>query len=204
MNASDWRQALDELKKDLVSVEARANNVSKELPGLCRSMESLKLDILESKLERERRRVARVRGFTAIGKDKKKLGIGLGAALAGMFVMAALHDDHDEAPNRDNVAALGSGIRVLDSCLQGFGSADWAVSMDEAMLVVPADQTVSGRLWVSWQDLVAAIRNLRTKAMAGQHLGGMDAIIFELKKGCQVPTYHMKKQTVTLIRRGDC
>lgn len=212
MNENDWRKALGELKEDLVSVKGRADKVSKQLPGLSKIFESLKIDILTSKLEKERRQLARVRGFTAFNKDKKKLGISLVGGLIGMVIMAALNNDHDEAPNRDhggasntnNDIALSGGMRVFDSCLQGFGKSKWAVSLDRAMLVVPRDQIVHGRLWVPWESFIAASRNLRAKALAGQHLGDLDAIISELKKGCQMPPYSIKVQSVKLIRRGNC
>lgn len=210
MNENDWRQALSDLKKDLAAVEARAAAVSTQMPGICRPLESLKLDILEWKLERKRRQAARVRGFTAIGKDRKKLGISLAAAVVGMtlaprnYGSEAPNEDRQGMSDRNNLAAWDGGMRGFDGCLQAFGSSEWAVSMDRNMLVASADQTIPGRHWISWQELIAAIGHLRAKAVAGVRLGGMDAIISELKKGCEAPTDHIRVQRVRLIRGGNC
>ena len=113
MNSNDWRRAADELAADLVAVAKRAERISFELPGLCRALDVLKVDVLKYKLETERRHIARTQGFTTLRKDKKKLGISLGAGVAGLILGGAL--------SKDKYFALNTGIETFDASLQGFG-----------------------------------------------------------------------------------
>lgn len=92
---------------------------------------SLKVDILKSKLEKELRQVARTRGVEAIRMDGKKLGISLGVGVVGLFLGGAMGGDKH--------SMLNGGLRTFDASLQGFGEAEWAVSLDRKMLIMPRE-----------------------------------------------------------------
>lgn len=174
MEENDWKKVLEELKENLLDIERRANNVSGQLNLLCKISESLKMDILKSKLEKERRHLAQGRGFTALRKNKAALGISLGAAVARMFIGRALGGNKN--------SALDGGLRAFDASLQDFGETQWAVSLDRKMLVMPRDQIIAGRSWVTWESFMEALQKLRQNAFAGQQLGKLEAIISVLKQ----------------------
>jgi len=158
MRADDWSKALDELRENLVTVERKANDLLLQLPALCKILESLKVDILKSKLEKERRHAARVQGVAAIKQDKGKLGMSLGLGVAGLVLGGAL--------SRDSNFALSTGLGAFDATLQQFGKSLWTVSLDRTTLVVPRDQITAGRFWVTWESLNKAMEKLQKSAYA--------------------------------------
>ncbi len=177
MGGNDWSEAVDDLREKLVAVERRANHVAVQLPPLCRILGSLKVDIVKSKLEKERRHVARVRGVAALQQDERKLGISLGLGVAGLVFGGIL--------GQDGHSALGA----LDASLQKFGKSPWAVSLDREMLVVPRDQITAGQVWVTWESFSEAMENLRKKTLAGEQLGDLEAIISELTQDHEIQRY---------------
>jgi len=183
MGGNDWSEAVDDLREKLVAVERQANNVAVQLPALFRVLGSLKVDIVKSKLEKEQRRVARVRGVTALKQDERKLGISLGLGFAGLVLGGAL--------SKDSHSALGAGVGALDASLQKFGKSPWAVSLDREMLVVPTDQITAGRVWVTWESFGEAMENLRKKTLAGEQLGDLEAIVSELMQDHKIQRYPM-------------
>jgi len=69
MSASEWGQVAEELREKMVSIEIRANNVLVQLTGVCRTWESLKVDILEARLEEDRRLAAMAQGVRVLQRD---------------------------------------------------------------------------------------------------------------------------------------
>jgi len=191
MSTDDWAKAFDELRESLVTVERKANYLSVQLPNLRNTLESLKVDIIRSKLEQERRRVARVRGVTVLKQHKRYLGLSLGLGIAGLVLGRALSGDND--------LALSTGLGAFDTALQHFGKSVWAVSLDRTMLVVPRDQTTAGRFWVTWESLNEAMEKLQEGTVAGKRLGDLEAIVSELKRDHPLPRYLLPSPS----RRAD-
>ncbi len=177
MNGNHLAKAFDEIREDLTTVERRAKDISGRLRARCSTLESLKIDILKSKLMKERRDVARLRGITALRQDTRKLGIGLGLGVAGLIFGGVL--------TKNKYSAASTGLRSVDTFTQGLGQSRWAVSLDSKMLVVPRDEVTAGRSWVTLDSLSGAMERLREKALAGEKIGDLQAIVSALEQDHQ-------------------
>jgi hypothetical protein len=137
-------------------------------------LESLKIDILKSKLMKAQRDVARLRGITALRQDTRKLGIGLGLGVAGLIFGGVL--------TKNKYSAASTGLRTVDAFTQELGQSRWAVSLDSKMLVVPTDEVTAGRSWITLDSLSGAMETLKEKALAGEKIGDLEAIVSELRQ----------------------
>ncbi len=183
MSASEWGQVAEELREKMVSIEIRANNVLVQLTGVCRTWESLKVDILEARLEEDRRLAAMAQGVRVLQRDQRKRSIPLRSVAAGLLRGAVVGKSVD--------SALYHSLAALNSSMEQVGASRWAVSLDRDMLVVPRDQIAAERFWVTWESLTEVLRRLRQKALDGKKLGNLAAIVSELKqdrqlRGCPV------------------
>lgn len=163
------------LNEQLMSVERTSRSLTAKFENLSREAEGLKLGVLECTLERKRVYQAGSKGFAAMKQDKKKLGIGLGLAVAQSLLKGAA--------TKDKSAALAAGISGFSDFVQELGNSRWAVSLDRQFIVVPRDKVFSGRVWVTWESLQAAMEELRQKAIGGEKLGDLDTVIDKLKHG---------------------
>ena len=71
----------------------------------------------------------------------------------------------------------------FDGTLQELGKSKWAVSLDGGLLVVPRNQIVAGRIWVTLESLLVALGELGVKACDGEQFGNIGAIGAKLKQG---------------------
>ena len=53
-------------------------------------------------------------------------------------------------------------------------------------MVVPRNQITYGLCWATWESLKEAMGRLRQKALDGQNLGNLEAIVSELNQDRQV------------------
>ncbi len=176
MDGNHLAKALDEIREDLTTAERQANDIAGRLPALRRTWEALKIDILKSTLMKKQRDVARLRGITALKQDKRKIGIGLGLGVAAALLGGVL--------TKNKYSAASTGLRTVDAFTQGLGQSQWAVSLDRKMLVVPRDRVATGRSWVTLDSLTEAMERLREKALAGEKIGDLEAIVSELRQDC--------------------
>ena len=174
MSASEWGQVAEELREKMVNIEIRASSVSAQLTGACRTLECLKVDILEASLEENRRRAAIGQGFRVLKQDplKRNLTLGFGA------VWAILNGISDESID----SAWNTGLVTAHSAMGAAGKSRWAVSLGKGMMVVPRDQITAERFWVTWESLKEAMGRLREKALDGKKLGSLVAIVSELRQ----------------------
>ena len=178
MSASEWGQVAEELREKMVSIEIRASNVSARLTGACRTLECLKVDVLEARLEEDRRRAAIGQGFRVLKQNQLKRNITLASAAAGAIIGGILDKSIDSAWN--------TGLVAAHSAIKKSGETAWAVSLDRDMMVVPRDQITAERFWVTWESLKEAMGRLREKALDGKKLGNLAAIVSELRQDRQV------------------
>ncbi len=174
MAENDWTQALDQVRSDLAGVERKANGLVVRLPAICRTLESVKIDLLKGKLVNEQRDLARRRGVGAQIQDPRNLGIGLAVGLGGLILSALA--------TRDKDLALSTGLRSVDGFTQGLGQSSWVVSLDREMLVAARNQAAPGRFWVTLESFSEALGLLREKALAGEKIGGLEAILSALRQ----------------------
>ncbi len=175
MRTKDFNETVSALRQQITIIESYASNMSSRFQILRAKAESLKIDILQRGLMNRTKSLARQAGFSSIARDRKKLGISLLAAAAGMVAGGVL--------NRNGLSAFTGGMLSFDGALQGFGSSKWAVSLDGDLQVIPRNQIVPGHTWVTLESLLLAFEGLRTKAQAGEQFGNVAAIIAELKQG---------------------
>lgn len=186
MSSSNWNQTLVNLKNELASIKGRAEEISNRFQTLGREAESSKIEFLQHSLEKQRRSVARRRGVVSLTRDKKKIGTTLAVA-AGGFIL-------DGLITKDKYAALNAGISGLDGALQGYGEAEWAVSLGKEVIVTPKDRLPSKGTWVTLESLKKAIEGLKAEACGGQQLGNLDNVIHRLEQSGKLvyvstPTY---------------
>ncbi len=174
MNANDLNETVAMLRRKINLIESYADELSARFQTLNKEMESLKTDSVSHGLENRRRSLARQAGFAAIAKDRRKLGISLAAAAAGLFLGGAL--------TKDRTSALDAGMSGFDGVLQGFGESEWAVSLDEDLLIMQKNRIASGRIWVTLQSLLLALEGLKKEAHGGEPLGDVAAIVAKLKE----------------------
>jgi len=178
MSGNDWNHVAQELREKMIGVETRANNVSVQLTGVCRTWESLKVDLLEVKLEEERHHATMAQGSRVLKQNQLKRNITLASAAAGAIIGGISDKSFD--------SALFTGLSAAHSAMKAAGKSRWAVSLDRRMLVVPRDQITAERFWVTWESLKEAMGRLREKALDGKKLGNLAAIVSELRQDRQV------------------
>lgn len=181
METNSLDEAFRSLNEQLMSVEITSHSLTAKFEDLSRETEGLKLGILERALENKRVLQAKQLGFTAMRRDHGKLGIGLGLAVAQSLLTGAA--------TKDKSAALTAGISGFNDFVQGLGNSRWAVSLDRQFVVVPRDKVFSGRVWVTWESLQAAMEGLTQKALGGEDLGDLDTVIDKLKHGLSKLVY---------------
>jgi len=169
---SSWVETITHLKKELSSSTDAALTVARNLDVLSREAESLKIDIIMDSLKRQRESEARQRGLTSFTQDKRTLpaglAIGIGSAILGGLI------------GKDLYSALHAGFAGVDGLIRGLGETRWYVSITGRLVVAPQDRINPQVIWVTWQSVVAALENLKKKALAGEKVGGFGSVVNKL------------------------
>jgi hypothetical protein len=172
MPDNKWVQTTADLGKELSRIKSSSEGVAERFEILQREAESLKMEFLKYSLEKQRRVVARQRGFTLLITDRKKIGAGL-AVTVGASILGGLM-----AKNKNS--ALDAGLSGFTGVLQGFGETKWAVSLQRHLVIVPYDAIPANGTWVTFESLIAAIDDLKMETLRGKRLGSLDDIIQRL------------------------
>jgi hypothetical protein len=167
-------EALRDLNEQLVSLETSSRSLNAKFGGLFRDAESLKIGVLERALENKRVSHAKSLGFTAMKRDKGKLGLGLALAISQSFLHRTV--------TKDKSMALTAAVSGFNDFAQGLGNCRWAVSLDRQFIVVSQDKVFAGHIWVTWESLQNAFEELRQDTTRGEKLGNLDIIIAKLRK----------------------
>jgi hypothetical protein len=186
MSSSSWNQTLVNLKNELASIKGKAEEISDRFPTLAREAESLKIELLEHSLEKQRRSVARRRGVVSLTRDKKKIGTTLAMGVGGLIL--------DGLITKDKYSALNTGLSVLDHALQAYGATEYAVSLGKEIVVTSKDELPSKGTWVTLESLKKAVEGLKAEASGGQQLGDLNNVIHRLEQCTKLvylsmPTY---------------
>jgi hypothetical protein len=174
MSDSKWAKIVADFKRELAYVESSSQDVGRRYEILQREAESLKLEFLEHSPEKQRKAIARQRGLALLIRDRRKVGAGL-AVTAGASILAGLI-------TKDKDAALNAGLSGLYGVLQEFGETRWAVSLQNELTILPYDAIPAKGSWVTFESLIAAIRDLKTEALQGKRLGTLDNVIQRLQR----------------------
>jgi len=174
MSDSRWSQTIADLKKELACIESSSQDIDRRFEILQREAEFLKMEFLKYSLEKQRKAVARQRGFDLLIRDRKKIGTGLAVAAGGLILGGLI--------TKDKYSALNAGLQGFDGVLQGFGETRWAVSLQKELVIVPYNAIPAKGTWVTLESLIAAIYDLKTEALQGKRLGTLDNIIQRLQQ----------------------
>lgn len=174
MKAQDFNQTLMMLRKEISLLESHTNQLCARFQEAGREMESLKADSLRYGLEYRKGSLDYQAGFASIKKDGKKLRISLAAAVARLLIEGAL--------TKDGPSAVNAGISGFDGMLQEFGRSDYAVSLDEDLMIVQKKQIAPGRFWVTLHSLLLALEVLKENARGGESLGDVATTVAKLKE----------------------
>jgi len=166
-------KTLSNFRQELTLIENRAKDVLNRFEVLQRQAEFLKMESLERYLEEQRKDVARSRGFRTLASDRRKIRDSL-LVTAGSAILLGLI-------SKDKFMALNAGMSGFDGFLQGLGEARWFVSLGKKILVTPGDNLSSEQTWFAWENLMAAIEELKRRVLHGERLGSLDNIIDNLK-----------------------
>jgi hypothetical protein len=173
MSKSNWDQTLHDLQQDIASIKSRAGTLSMRFKEISRQSEPLKIAFLSHRLEEQRKSLARTRGYESIMRDRKRLGISLGAAAVGLIFGGIV--------SRDKLYAANTGLSSFDATLLGLGETNWAISLGQNLRFVPENNITPGKTWVTWGSLKSALARLEKEA-SGVKLGNLDSVISELLK----------------------
>jgi hypothetical protein len=175
MENADFNKAVSALGREIVLMESRAHELSARFQTLCTQTELLKMDILQRGLANRTKSLARQAGLKSMTRDRKNLGIGLGAAAAGLVLGGML--------TGDGLSTLTAGMSGFDGALRELGKSRWAVSLDKDLLGVPWDQIAPGRTWVTMESLLIALEELKERVRNGEQCGNLGSVIEKLKQG---------------------
>ncbi len=174
MSDNKWAQTIADLKKELACIETSSQGVGRHFEILQREAESLKIEFLKYSLEKQRKAVARQRGFALLIRDRKKIRTGLAVTASGSILGGLIA--------KDKYAALNAGLSGFNGVLQGFGETRWAVSLQKELVIVPYNAIPAKGTWVTLESLISAIHDLKTEALQGKRLGTLDNIIQRLQQ----------------------
>ncbi len=174
MSDNKWAKTIADLRKELAYIESSSQGVGRRYEILQREAESLKIELLEYCLEKQRRAVACQRGFALLIGDRKKMGAGLAVTAAASILGGLIAKDKD--------TALNAGLSGFNGVLQGFGETRWAVSLQKELVIVPYSAIPAKGTWVTLESLIAAIRDLKTETLQGKRLGTLDNRIQRLQQ----------------------
>jgi len=167
-------KTLNDLRKELTSIQNKAKTVSIRFEELRKEAESFKITVLTHQLEERRGSLARSRGFRSIARDGNSLGASVGLVASG-FILAGII-------TKDKLTALNAALSSFDGVVKGFGETSWAVCLGRNLAIVPRGNITAEGLWVTWKSLKAALVELEREASSGGQLGSLDDIITKLQK----------------------
>lgn len=81
----------------------------------------------------------------------------------------------------DKFTALHAGMSAFDGALQVIGEARCFVSLSKKIAVAPEGSFSLEGIWVTWESLNRAMKELKGKALDGENLGNLDNVISRLK-----------------------
>jgi len=174
MAETGWEKRANGLRQQLASIKSRAHADTTKSQELWRQAEYCKVQVLAYQLEARRKSLARSRGVAFLAENKKHLPAALGIT-AGVSILTGIL-------TKDGITAMNAGITGLSGALQGLGETDWAVCLGRHLAVASRDNITRGDVWVTWDSLKTALRELEELVKNGAHLGNLDNIIYELKK----------------------
>ena len=87
MSYDKCAQTIADLKEELAFIESNSQQVGIHFEILQQEAESLKMEFLKYSLEKQRKAVARQRGFALLIRDRKKIGTGLAVAVGGSIII---------------------------------------------------------------------------------------------------------------------
>ncbi len=176
MDSGNANHAIESLRGELVQVETIARGVSAQFTTLCNQVRWLEVALVIHLIERRREALALRAGAGSTFRDKKRLGIGLGVAAIGAILAGAT--------TNDGYSALNAGVAGFRGALLGFGTSEWAVSLDADLRVVPRNQISAGRNWVKLEALLQFLERLTdgSDPNVGDRFGSVADVISRIRQ----------------------
>ena len=171
MKEANWENTLEDLRHRLDLIQSRALTDSIRFEELRRQAESTKIQSLTYQLEARRKFLAQSRGVASLKKNPNNL-ISAGLLTVGLTVLTGMF-------TKDWLTA---GVTGVNGALMKYGETEWFVCLGKHLAVAPLDHITRGDVWVTWDSLKIALRELEERAKSGAPLGSLDNIISELKK----------------------
>ncbi len=185
MTRIGWEKSVNDLRQEVTLIRSRARICSGKFQELRRQVECCKVQFLTYQLEVKRKSLARSRGV----KNGKGLPAALGIAAAASILTGIMR--------KDRFAAANAGLSRLNGALQRLGETDWAICLGKQLAVVSQNDITSGRVWLTWDSVRAALNELEQRAQNGAHLGNIDAVFLEMRRSKRLVTVIM--QTYKII-----
>jgi len=171
---NEWENTLNQLSKELCCNKTKALNTAGDIDLLCRLMEALKIDIISTSLEQQRKSIARNRGLAlSTGNNQivqASIAIGIFSAIWGGFI------------GKDVDSVLNAGTAGVDGLMRGLGETKWYASITDRLVIAPQDEINHSGIWVTLENISAVLGQLKKRAIAGEHLGSFGDIINRLKQ----------------------
>ncbi len=174
MTRIGWETRVTDFRQEVTQIRNRASISSSNFLVLKRQADGCKVRFLTHQLEVKRRSLARDRGVTSIVKNGKGLPAALVITFAATIVTGII--------SKDKYTAATAGLSGLNGALQGIGETDWAVCLDRQLIVTSRNNITVGRVWFTWDSVMAVLNDLEQAAQNGVHLGDLDKVIVEIRK----------------------
>jgi hypothetical protein len=169
-----WERRINDLRQEVILIEGRAGKTYNKFKELQRQAECCKVRFLTHQLEEKRKSLTHSRGVAAVVKNGNALMAALGIGAAASILTGMM--------GNDKFAAGNAGLSGFYGVLQGLGKTDWAICLDGQLEIIPRNNIAVGRVWFTWDSVMAVLNELERAARNGVHLGDVDKIIFEICK----------------------
>jgi|GEM_PF-2418379 hypothetical protein len=174
MTRIGWDKRVKDIRQEVNLIKGHADKTSKKFKELQRQAEYYKIRFLTYELEGKRKSLTHSRGFASIVKNGNGLTAALGIAAAASILTGMM--------SNDRLTAANAGLSGFNGALQGLGQTDWAICLDGGLEILPRDNITAGRVWFTWDSVMAALNELEQTAQNGAHLGNLDKVIVEIRK----------------------
>ena len=174
MTGIGWEKRVSELRQELTLIRSRASIYSRNFEELRRGAECCKVQHLAFQIEVRRKFLAHSRGATGVIKNGKGLPVTLGIAAAASVFIGII--------TKNRSGAVSGGLSGLNEAFRGLGETEWAICLEEQIVVASWDNITPGQVWFTLNSVRATLGELKQRAQQGAHLGNIDTVFLEMRR----------------------